>query len=251
MDLLAHAGHSLALGPVRLGLRAAVGLGGGGAVLTGGGAMARLDATLQADLPAGWQLGAGLGRVRGQASTLRGQRAELWLAHSLEPGAAPGAPDRAGTVRPADWGGGLLHIAPLQRANGSKQALEAIGLLLNQGVGSLLGGQAYFSGQAYSALGGAAGGYSIGLVGAGWASGGDADLWRGGAELLAGGAGGGGVKQASAALLLGQAWLSQRMVDPAQRLRLSVGALVPLQDGKATAPVVALLWTRSFGLVGP
>lgn len=41
------------------------------------------------------------------------------------------------------------------------------------------------------------------------------------------------------------------MVDPAQRLRLSVGALVPLQDGKAAAPVVALLWTRSFGLVGP
>lgn len=251
MDLLAHAGHSLALGPVRLGLRAAVGLGGGGAVLTGGGAMARLDATLQASLPAGWQLGAGLGRVRGQSSLLRGQRAELWLAHSLEPAGAPGTAGRAGTVRAADWGGGLLHINPVQRGNGGRQAVEAIGLVLNQGLGPALGGQTYLSGQAYSALAGAAGGYSIGLVGAGWASGGDADLWRGGAELLAGGAGGGGVQQTSGALLLGQAWLSRRMAEPAQRLRLSVGALAPLQDGKSTAPVLSLVWTRSFGLVGP
>lgn len=251
MDILAHAGHSLALGPVRLGFRAAVGLGGGGAVLTGGGAMARLDATLQAELPGGWQLGAGLGRLRGQTATLRGQRAELWLAHSLEPAAALGEPGRAGTVRQADWGGGLLHISPLRRADGSKQAVQAIGLVLNHGLGAVLGGQAYFSGQAYSALAGAAGGYSIGLVGVGWASGAEADTWRGGAELLAGGAGGGGVKQASGGLLLGQAWLSRRMAEPAQRLRLSVGALSPLQGGEAAAPVVSLVWTRSFGLVGP
>ena len=251
MDILAHAGHSLALGPVRLGLRGALGLGGGGAVLTGGGAMARLDATLQTDLPGGWQLGAGLGRLRGQSSLLRGQRAELWLAHSLEPAGALGGPGRAGTLRQADWGGGLLHISPLRRANGSKQAAQAIGLVLNQGLGAVLGGQAYFSGQAYSALAGAAGGYSIGLVGTGWASGAEADTWRAGAELLVGGAGGGGVKQASGGLLLGQAWLSRRMLDPAQRLRLSVGALSALQGGEAAAPVVSLVWTRSFGLVGP
>ena len=251
MDILAHAGHSLALGPVRLGFRAAAGLGGGGAVLTGGGAMARLDATLQAALPGGWQLGAGLGRLRGQAATLRGQRAELWLAHSLEPTTAPGEAGRAGTVRQADWGGGLLHISPVRRADGSKQAVQAIGLVLNQGLGPVLGGQAYFTGQAYSALAGAAGGYSIGLVGAGWASGAEADTWRAGAELLAGGAGGGGVKQASGGLLLGQAWLSRRMAEPAQRLRLSVGALSALQGGEAAAPVVSLVWTRSFGLVGP
>ena len=251
MDILAHAGHSLALGPVRLGFRAALGLGGGGAVLTGGGAMARLGATLQAALPGGWQLGAGLGRLRGQTATLRGQRAELWLAHSLEPTAALDEPSRAGTVRQADWGGGGLHISPVRRADGSKQAVQAIGLVLNQGLGAVLGGQAYFSGQAYSALAGAAGGYSIGLVGAGWASGAEADTWRAGAELLAGGAGGGGVKQASGGLLLGQAWLSRRLAEPAQRLRVSVGALAPLQGGAAAAPVVSLVWTRSFGLVGP
>lgn len=247
MEILAHLGQEVALGEhLRLGLRGAIGLGGGGTVPTGGGVIERVDGTLSLALPAAWQLGASLGRVHGRTQGMQGQRTELWLAHSLEPSLLPGQLRREGTAVANEWGAALLHIAPMQRNQGTRQSIETIGLVLNHGLGD----HAYLTAQTYSALAGAAGGYSIGLLGAGWASGTVQSDWRYGAELLAGGAGGGGVRQASGALVQTQLWASRLMAAPGQRLRLSVGALASARGG-SPAPVAAITWSRSFAVVGP
>ncbi len=245
MEILVHAGREWrALPGLALGLRAAAGLGGGGAVPTGGGGLLRLDGSLAATIHPGWQLGASWGRSHGHTTAMRAQRRGLWLATDLEPAGAPASPGRAGAVVRTTWGGGLLHIAPMHRRSGGRRSLDAVSLVLERWVGP----HAYLAGQAHSALAGAAGGYSIGLVGGGMATAAGGG-WQAGAELLAGGAGGGGVDGATGFLLLGQAWASHPLGDPAQRLRLGLGVLRGSGGGPAR-PLLSLTWSTTFGQAG-
>lgn len=255
MEILAHAGLDWQpLQGLRLGLRGAAGLGGGGAVPAGGGGLLRLDGTLAVNLHPGWQVGASWGRTQGRTPAMDATRSGLWLAADLEPLASPGTPGRAGTVQRTSWGGGLLHMAPVQRRDGSRQALDAITLVLERWIGP----HAYASGQAWSALGGAAGGYSVGLVGGGLATAARPGGWQFGAELLAGGAGGGGVAGVAGALLNAQAWAALPLGDGAQhtggdngrRLRIGLGA-VAAQGGGGARPVLSLTWQTAFGQPGP
>jgi len=247
MEILAHASQAWALTEgLTLGLRGAVGLGGGGGVPTGGGALQRLDGTLSLALQPGWRVGAAWGRTHGATPSLHARRAELWLAADLEPAALPGSPGRAGTVRRSTWGGALLHIAPTLRGDGSRRAVDALGLVLERAVGE----HAYFTGQTYSALGGGAGGYSVGLIGGGWATRAAPVGWQAGAELLAGGAGGGGVRGSSGALLMAQVWAGHRLGAADQQLRLGLGALASSAGGPAR-PAATLSWTAAFGQPGP
>lgn len=247
MEILAHAGLGWQPLPgLHLGLRGAAGLGGGGAVPAGGGGLLRGDATLALDLWPGWQIGAAVGRTQGRTPAMQARRSELWLSAALEPLAAAGSPGRAGTVVRTTWGGGLLHTAPLPRANGSRQGLQAISLVLERWIGP----QAYLTGQAHSALGGSAGGYSIGLVGAGVATAARHGSWQLGAELLVGGAGGGGVRGTIGAVAQAQAWAALPLGDGSQRLRFGLGALGG-SDGGGARPVATLTWQVAFGQAGP
>jgi len=247
MEILLHASQAWAVTEgLSLGLRGAVGLGGGGGVPTGGGALQRLDGTLSLVLRPGWRVGAAWGRTFGATPSLHAQRAELWLAADLEPAALPGTPGRTGTVRRHTWGGALLHIAPTLRGDGSRRAVDALGLVLERAVGE----HAYLTGQTYSAFGGGAGGYSIGLIGGGWASRATPAGWLAGAELLAGGAGGGGVRGSSGALLMAQAWAGRHLGSADQQLRLGLAALASSAGGPVR-PAATLSWTAAFGQPGP
>ncbi|GCL64862.1 hypothetical protein [Pseudaquabacterium pictum] len=247
MEILAHAGLGWRpLPSLKLGLRGAAGLGGGGAVLTGGGSLLRADATLAWDLAPGWQIGGAWGRTQGRTPAMKAERRELWLAMDLEPLARPGSPGRAGTVVRTTWGGGLLHAAQVPRADGSRQSLQAASLVLERWTSP----HTYLTGQAHSALGGNAGGYSIGLVGAGVATAAGPARWQLGAELLAGGAGGGGVRGAAGAVALAQGWAALPLGDGTQRLRIGLGALAGSGGGGAR-PVASATWQVAFGQVGP
>lgn len=247
MEILASASQAWTPIPgLTAGLRGAIGLGGGGNVPTGGGVLQRIDGTLALTLRPGWQLGAAWGRSHGSTPALHARRAELWLATDLEPATLPGTPGRAGTVRRTDWGLAVMHIAAVQRSDGSQRPVDTLGLVLNH----WLGAHAYLSGQVYTAMAGGAGAYGAGLVGAGWSTRGGLPGWQLGAELLAGGAGGGGVSGTTGALLQTQAWASRSMGDPAQRLKLGIGA-VASSAGGAARPVASISWTTGFGLVGP
>src|SRR5204862_2015568 len=172
--------------PVALEARAALGLGGGGAVPTEGGPIGKWTVGASTNLGAGWRAGLDVGEVHGLGSPLRGRLAQLWVAMPLGPG-----PD-AGTITRSEWSAVLQHHPHVRRNDGTSAALDTVGLKLDRYVGEYT----YLSAQAHSAYAGGAGAYSIGLIGAGVASA-PGDVVRVGAELLLGAAGGGGVASGS------------------------------------------------------
>ena len=244
MEILAHAGAQFALADMlSVGARAALGLGGGGGVPTGGGIIGHLDATLEFTPTPGWHLGAAIGRVAGTSSAMRGTRAELSLATDLEPLGLPGTPGREGTIRRIEWAGALQQVGSVQRKDGSTQSLQTIGLQLNW----WLGPNAYLTGQAHSAIGGDAGAYSQGLLGAGVATSAVGRWGQVGVELLAGGAGGGGVQSLSGVIAQAMLWFGWMPWHDGAHARLAVGA--ETSRNGSSSQVVALSWVVPFGQI--
>lgn len=242
MELLGAVAYDVALDPastLHAGVRASAGLGGGGAVPTGGGGIAKLVGTLQWRFMPGWTLGAELGDVWGLNGPLRARQAGVWIATALEPevdGASAQADART------EWVGVLQHHGRTERRDGSRAALDTIGLKLNRYVGE----HVYLSGQAHSAYAGGAGAYSVGLIGAGVATRSDA-RWRAGAELLVGAAGGGGVQTAGGALAQAMAWIGGSAAGRGE-WRAGLGAMRPWRGGRVS-PSVEVGWSRTFELV--
>lgn len=227
---------------VRVGARAALGTGGGGAVPTGGGAMARLSATVEASPAKGWTIGAELGRTRSFNGGWNARSTQLWAGLDLEP-ALDGLSEPRGPIVRTEWSGVLQHLTRAERKDGGERALDTIGLKLTRFVTPNL----YLTGQAHSAFAGGAGAYSVGLVGAGVATRADAGL-RGGVEALIGAAGGGGVATSGGAISQGMAWVGWGRT-PASEWRAGVGIVRALRGG-VRSPVIELSWTRAFGYVG-
>lgn len=245
MEILATAAVSTAWLPEhlpswRIGLRAAGGLGGGGAMPTGGGLLGKATATTEWQPWPGWTLGAEAGIVRGAGSALRARHAQLWLGVDLEPGMSHSA---AGRLVHTEWGVALQHHARALREDGSRRPLSTIGLRLSRYVGDTF----YLTGQAHSAFSGGAGAYSIGLVGAGFAVP-VAERRRLGAELLVGAAGGAGVATAGGAIVQALVWAGWTPAD-AGEWRIGLGTVRAMSGGLAS-PVLELSWTRSFGAAG-
>ena len=227
----------------QVGVRVGAGLAGGGAVPTGGGVIGKAAATMAWSPAPGWTLGGEFGALRGMRSALRAREAQVWLGIDLEPG-FDGRGDAPGTVVRTEWVGTLQHHVRAERRDGTRQSLDTIGLKLNR----YLGENFYLSGQAHSAFAGGAGGYSIGLFGAGLATS-PRSSWRLGAEVLIGAAGGGGVATAGGALTQGLAWASWA---PSKRSewRAGLGASRPLRGGSLVSPIAEVSWSRAFGLAG-
>ncbi len=244
MEILGHAGAEIGLtDSIGIGVRAAAGFGGGGAVPTGGGAIGHLDATLRITPARGWHLGAAIGRVAGSSSAMRGTRAELSLAADLEPLPAPGNGQRMGTVRRIDWAGAVQDIGSVQRKDGTKHALQTIGLQLNWWLSE----NAYLTGQAHSAAGGGAGAYSQGLLGAGVATPFRGRYLQLGAELLAGGAGGGGVQSLAGAIVQATLWAGIQPYHDGAHLRIGFGA--EKSHHGTSSPVLAIGWVVPFAQI--
>jgi hypothetical protein len=244
MEGLVHGGAVFALADgLRIGTRVALGFGGGGAVPSGGGTIAHLDATLALNLSPGSRLGAAFGRVRAASGAMRGTRAELSWTTDLEPALPAGNAHRSGTVRRMEWAGLLQQLGDVRRSDGRERALQTAGLQLN----AWLGPNTYVTGQAHSALGGGAGAYGQGLVGVGIATALPSAAWQFGGELLIGAGGGGGVQSLAgplARVLLWSAWPARR--DGAQ-LRLGVGAASSPKGDAST--ILAVSWVVPFAQV--
>lgn len=227
---------------LRVGARAALGAGGGGAVPTGGGAMARLSATVEASPAKGWTIGAELGRARSFNGGWSARNAQLWAGLDLEP-ALDGLSEPRGPIVRTEWTGVIQHLTRAERNDGGARPLDTIGLKLTRFVTPNL----YLTGQAHSAFAAGAGAYSVGLVGAGVATRADAGL-RGGVEALIGAAGGGGVATSGGAISQALAWVGWGRT-PASEWRAGVGTVRALRGG-VHSPVIELSWTRAFGYAG-
>ena len=243
MEILGTVSYSVAPAPAALpdwqiGARGGLGVGGGGGVPTGGGFLGKLTATSEWRFAPGWTLGAEVGGVASATGGFRALQGQLWLATSLEPDPDERATDA--TVR-NEWVGAWLHYQDAARVNGGSGSLDLIGLKLNRYLSPNL----YVSGQAYSAFAGGAGGFSVGLVGAGLAAQ-AAEQLRVGAELLVGAAGGGGVQTAGGAVLQGQLWAGFSPV-PQHEWRIGVGGVRSF-SGALSSPLFELAWARVFEL---
>ena len=247
-ELLGSAQYSLALLPSvapswRAGVRLGVGLAGGGGVPTGGGLLGKAMATTETRIAPGWTVGAEYGLARSRTGSFRATEARVWLGFDLEPGLDGVGPGTGHVVR-TEWIAALQHHFRVERRDGSRQALDTIGLELDR----YLGDHVYLSGQVHSAFSGGAGAYSVGLVGLGVATSSDA-RWRLGGELLLGAAGGGGVQTAGGAIaqtMLWSAWKSSNQSE----WRAGVGASRGLNSMTRVSPIVALTWSRAFGMAG-
>jgi hypothetical protein len=243
MEILGGGGWRYAL-PVwpalTLEARAAVGLGGGGGMPTGGGPIGKWAVGAGIDWGAGLHSGVELGTLDGLGSPLRARTTQVWLAIDLEPGTRADS----GTITRNEWSASLQHFTRARRNDGSAAALDTVGLKLNRFVGE----HAYLSAQAHSAYSGAAGAYSVGLIGGGLAARPGSGV-RLGAELLLGAAGGGGVASGGGAIAQALAWAGWAVAADTE-LRLGVGAVKSLRRGDLSSPVIELAFSRALGLGG-
>jgi hypothetical protein len=213
-ELLAGAGYRVPLLSPHLHLSASLAAGGagGGQVDTGGGLVAKARMGLDYDLTPSLKLGMEGGQIE-SAGSFSANFYSLSLGYRLgEVGTGERGHDweRVDDVRLAKWRVvGVQHTGlDAARKNGSDQDLSMVGLKIEK----FLTDSFYLTGQAYGAYTGDAGGYAVGLIGAGW----EIPLREDGrlsfnAEVTVGAAGGGGVDVGGGAIIQPQLGLTWRL----------------------------------------
>lgn len=229
---------AIGLGELYLGARVALGLGGGGAVETGGGTLGKAAGVLRWEWARDAFVGFEAGAVRSGSGAYKARYAQWQVGLQLD---HPGAPQDAPVVGLA-WSASVQHVLKAARKDGRQRDLDTVGIKLKR----LVGPHVYLTGQAHSAVAGEAGAYSVGLAGAGLQTGLSELGWRLSAELLAGAAGGGGVANQGGAVVQGMAYLGWSL-NPGSEWQLGVGRIRGQHAG-LDSRVLDLSWTRSFGV---
>lgn len=240
-ELLAGAGYRVPLLSPRLHLSASLAAGGagGGQIDTGGGLVAKARVGLDYDLTPSLKLGLEGGRIE-SAGSFSANFYNLSLGYRLgEVGAGGGDHDGRSVdgVRLAKWRlSGVQHTSfDAARKNGSDQDLSMIGLKIEKFLTDSL----YLTGQAHGAYVGDAGGYAVGLIGAGW----EIPLREDrrlsfNAEVAVGAAGGGGVDVGGGGIIQPQLGLTWRLNSRfAARIE---AARVKALEGKLDSNVVGI-----------
>jgi hypothetical protein len=240
-ELLAGVGYRVPLGSERVHLSAslAVGGAGGGQVDTGGGLVAKARVGLDYTLTPAIKLGLEAGRMESVGSfaadiygiSLGYRLGELGSGEKDQPW--PSGQD----MKFAKWRLVGVHHTELDaaRKNGSEQDLSLVGLKIDKYLSDYF----YLTGQAHGAYSGGAGGYAIGLIGAGleFPLREDRRL-RLNAEITAGAAGGGGVDVAGGAVIQPQVGLTWQ-INNRFAARLEAGRIHAV-DGKLDSNVAGL-----------
>ena len=219
-----------------VGGRVALGMGGGGDVPVGGGllgkaalgASLRLSRDVSLSLEGGW-----VKAPQGEFSAPFGSLALRWdLDHPQ------GSPTQ---FTREEFIGGVETYRDAARKGGPPQSLQNLTFKLNRFVSPSF----YITGQVHSAYAGDAGGFSVGLIGAG------AQTRVGerlvvGAEMLAGAAGGGGVATGGGGIVQPMAYVGVE-ITPLVSLRLG-GGKVKATNGPLDSTVADLTLVLSFGV---
>ncbi len=246
-ELLAGVGVRAALLSPRLhlGVSLAAGGAGGGQVDTGGGLVAKARVGLDYDVTPALKLGLEGGRIE-SAGSFGANYVGLSLGYLVgEPGKGKGGHAWQGGegMRLAKWRLAAVQQTQIDaaRKGGAGQDVSLVGIKIEK----FLTDAVYLTGQAHGAYSGEAGGYAVGLIGAGW----EIPLRKDGrlrfnAEFAAGAAGGGGVDVGGGAIiqpLLGLNWRFDRQFAA----RLEVGRIKAL-DGNLDSNVMGLGLTYEF-----
>lgn len=240
-ELLGGAGYRVALFSPRLHLNASLAAGGagGGQVNTGGGLVAKAMVGVDYDLTSSLKLELEGGRIQ-SADSFSANFYGLnigYLLGEIGSGARGQAWQDGAETRLAKWrlAGGLYTNLDAARKNGSSSDMSLVGLKIEK----FLTESVYLTGQAQGAFTGDAGGYAVGLIGAGW----EIPLREDrrlslNVELAAGAAGGGGVDIAGGAVIQPQLGLTWRLNDQFSAC-LEAGRIKAL-DGELDSNVVGV-----------
>lgn len=240
-EFLAGVGYERGFGGGRyaVGARAALGMGGGGAVDVGGGLLVKAAgyATVRVAREFGLSFEAGLTRAPKSGFSAHYVGASLnWI---LDDPSDVTAPLR---VSRTEWIAGVERVH-VDRRDGTRPAISAVALKVNRFVSPSI----YVTAQGRSAADGGTGGYRSGLLGAGgrWAVGPRVHV---GAELVAGAAGGGNVDNRGGAIVQPSLFAGFD-ITPSLALRGSVGRVKSIKGVlDSTSVDAALVYT--FGVPG-
>jgi hypothetical protein len=201
---------------ISLGGRAALGMGGGGAVSVGGGALIKAGAYAAANLTQDTRAALEFGYASAPNGQFRARYVTADLALDLDhPYATADAVEADGY----EWQGGVCHYLDAAHQDGSISPLDAVVLKVSRKLDDAW----YIAGQAHSAMRGNSGGYSAGMFGLGYRSAVFAGSLSGGAELMLGAAGGGGIAS-SGAIVMPDVFLDWAL-DDMFGIRLGAGRL--------------------------
>jgi len=219
----------LGAGNLRAFAEAGAGVGGGGAVDTGGGLIVTAGAGVRWQ-PARLALELGVNAI----SSLNGDF--LVVSPALKVGLAFGA-DRRGSGQ-TNWqiSTGLTQQFPNGEFRKPGVVNQGAPLMIDTKIDLFLNDRIYMSGQAFTALAGGAGGYQIGLVGLGLRIP-LAPLWALSAEAFIG-AGGGACVDTKGGLLMAYGLDLDYQLSDAVYLTLGAGQVMTLQGG-GMAPMTA------------
>jgi hypothetical protein len=220
-----------------LGARVAAGKAGGAGVDVGGGLMTKggLYATVRLSRDLGLSIEGGATRApQGNFSALHAAASLNWIIDDPTDVTAPSRTART------EWVAGIERY-PVTLRDGRREQLQAVALKVNRFVTPSI----YLSGQAHSAFAGDAGGYTAGLFGAGvqWPF---ASRFHVGAEVVAGGAGGGGVDRAGGAIVQPSVYVGADLTRSLS-LRVGVGKVKSVRESMNSTVVDAGL-VFTFGV---
>jgi hypothetical protein len=171
---------------VTVGSRVALGMGGGGKLSVGGGALGKAGVFLKTQLSKNSYIALEGGMVHAPDGKFRSNYGNVQVGVDLD--YAP-FQDTLRVIRGMEWSASAQHYLTANRYNGSDPSLETMVVKIDRDITA----QSYFSGQAQCAYAGHAGGYAVGLLGLGLRSPKISSGFSLAAEALLGAAGGGGV----------------------------------------------------------
>jgi hypothetical protein len=215
-----------------------IGAAGGGRVDTGGGFVSSVGAGLRRDFRRNWFGEMRAGYIAAPGGDFKAAMASLNLGYQLSTASLDGGArtfDSRGVLQPRRWRLRGVHQSYFP-ANSARRID-----LLGAKADTMISGHGYFTGQALGAYDGGAGGYAVGMLGAG-ITGSSGRRWRYNAEFTIGAAGGGGVD-------VGGGFVFQPMLglefslSPRLQLMVSGGGIVaPGGDLRAAVAEIALAY---------
>jgi hypothetical protein len=225
---------------IAVGSRLALGMGGGGKLSVGGGALAKAGVFIKAPLSKDSFIAIEAGAVNAPNGKFRANYGTVQLGLDLD--YAPFQSNQR-VIRGMEWSASVQHYLHADRYNGTSTSLDTMVLKIDRNITS----NTYVSGQAHWAYAGNAGGYAVGLVGLGLRSPSSSGLSLA-AEALAGAAGGGGVSTQGGAVgqLMGYA-----IYDLSKSLRIKAGVgQIRSVKGTLNSPIVDVSLSFPFGIPG-
>lgn len=226
---------------IAIGSRLALGMGGGGKLSVGGGALAKAGVFTKVQLSKDAYLALEGGVVHAPNGKFTANYGALQLGVDLD--YAPFQSNQR-VIRGMEWSASAQHYLTANRYNGSKPSLDTMALKIDKDISQ----NSYFSGQAHWAYTGNAGGYAVGLVGLGLRSPKAASGFSVAAEALAGAAGGGGVSTQGGAVAQVMTYAVFDLT-PAMQIKAGLGQIKSLK-GTLNSSIVDLSLSFPFGIAG-